>query len=211
MFYIVVISYSGIKRRSVPWQVSILRRNRARVCSGALVLLKNRPVVLTTAKCAAIATRRGNIRLANKKVLRIRSFNRKRRGLAVINFVWNRRSRKGVFPIRIARFISTRRSSYVTVRESATQIRLVQNKIIRYCRKKIPNSNKFERIFKPFNPWNDFCTLPAGFPSTTKYVGSPLIQIYLRRAYLVGLLTDLTSSSLAGASFGKYTKVGHVN
>ena len=144
--------------------------------------------------------------------MRIKSFNRKGRGLAVISLVGKQRKpSKTVFPIKISSSIFTKLSSYVTVQENNNKIRFVQTKIILSCTKRSQKSKKFEKIFKPFNKKNEFCTLPAGFPSTTKYAGSPLVQYRKRRAYLVGLLTDLTSSSLAGASFGKYTKFGDVN
>ena len=156
--------------------------------------------------------RGGNIRLANKKVVSIRSFIRKGGGLAVISLVGKQRKpSKIAFPIKISRSISTTLASYVTVQENQNKVRFVQNKITRSCTKRSQKSKKLERIFKPFNARNHFCTLPAGFPSTTEYAGSPLVQYHQRKAYLVGLLTDLTSSSLPGASFGKYTKVGHVN
>ena len=190
----------------MPWHAEILNADREIVCSGALV---SRYFIMTTFNCArrAFTNSLGFVKLPFAAgFLRIRRWNKWRKNNDLVFIRLRTRVRTSVvrYPIRRAPLRSTQAGFVSAV--GPTDLVLVRSTVSRSRR--VCNN-----VFQQFNSTRDVCTLPAGLPSTTISLGSPLVQYrpsrrILGRYYprLVGLLTDDAESSSSGLRFGKYTK-----
>lgn len=187
-----------LARAPVAWHATILNSKSKIVCSGVLTGTK---YVLTTASCAKRTSKNGHVRFGYFKTtvkwheeIGIKSIRKSNlNDIVIIELARRIVPSFYVYPIRARRFISLRRPTFVTAWGTHPSLRI--------SRVALPAPTSCKNAFYSFNVFKDVCTQPTGVPVGPRKNGSPLVQVYGRQVYLVGLLTDVTKE------FGKYVKI----